>query len=260
MSLILIAGLAGYALSNPRRRSKRRRRNPKGLTAPQRAFLAYLAEAGSSVFYDDLRDKNKLLRFWPVYKSAKRCGYIINDVDGPILLTDVGRAALGKTNPRRRRNPLSLDALALPAANLLWRKHGYQSPGHAEDLAMVARRGTTAAKLWARVAQITKGWLYGGKKRSNPGGKPKKVHFNDSTKIPPELLNQLQTVKPFHESDDQSNWYIVWDGWEWKATGCSTIATHDKPNLCDLTLEPMWEHTPKSGKKRSNPRKRRGKR
>ncbi len=173
MSLILLAGLAGYALSNPRKRKHRRRRNPISLTAPQRAFLTYLAEAGSPVLYDDLRDKNKLLRFWPAYKSAKKRGYIVNDVDGPVLLTDAGRAALGKTNPRRRRNPISINALAMPAANLLWRKHGYQSPGHAEDLAMMARRGTTAAKLWARVAQITKGWLYGGKKRSNPAGGPR---------------------------------------------------------------------------------------
>lgn len=203
MSLILLAGLAGYAMSNPRRRKHRRRRNPETfkwkISAAILEELHYYEVENIDTESRDGSAKEMALAIeaagrkgpktltlsraasWDLHSALDSMADIKLNGGGSeralgratAKLRDKIAATLSETQSNPRRNPLSLDALALPAANMLWRKHGYQSPGHAEDLAMMAKRGTTAAKLWARVAQITKAWLYGGKKRSNPPTWPK---------------------------------------------------------------------------------------
>ncbi len=154
---ILLAGLAGCALmGNPPRR-KRRRKNPhlgnKGDEFKKHASLRILQDT-----------------------IEKETGRRLSLAQVEEFLVTAGKAAYREATMRmfrviegrRRTNPVSIDTLALPVAGIFWRKHGYQSPGHAADLAMMAKRGTVASKLWVRVAQITKAWLYAGKKRSNP--------------------------------------------------------------------------------------------
>ncbi len=155
---VILAGLAGCMLmGNPRRRAKRRRRNPhlgnKGDEFKKHASLRIL---------QDTIEKNHGMRL----SLAQVKEFLLASTKAAYhsALMKSFRVIEGK----RRTNPISIDTLAMPVAGIFWRKHGYQSPGHAEDLAMMARRGTMAAKLWARVAQITKSWLYAGKKRSNP--------------------------------------------------------------------------------------------
>jgi hypothetical protein len=193
----LIGGIATLALvgNPPHRTQRRRRRNPlrRGRSRavvsgnirelmhagyPQKQAVAIALKKSRNPHLGNKGDEFKKHAALRVLQDAIEKQYgkrlsldqvqsFLNDAER-FMRREHARRTFRVVEGRRRANPVSVDTLAMPVASMFWRKHGYQSPGHAEDLAMMAKRGSTAQKLWARVAQILKGWLYGGKKRSNP--------------------------------------------------------------------------------------------
>ncbi len=182
----LLAGLAGLVLmSNPRRRTKRRRKNPD----------------------DDLLRK-------------------IRETEAGIHRT---KARLRELNAAEKRGE---DPNTIP-------RKIYGTDDIPSGYAWVRNRLTELCESDER-------YLTQLRNRVAPSSPREKIRFSDLSKIPAELERALAATKPDYETDEQTGWTIVWDGWEWVATSCEAVA----PKI-DLSLLPIRPHTKK------NPRKRR---